>query len=103
MTQREVTSWATYISTENGLRRLVGLVPEFEGKQTRSHAKPYFDTDLYMVHTLMLASSVQLHLDNCVNMKLSVAAKKLVELVSYLDGDDYQYLDPVLAVRINSA
>ena len=49
---------------------------------------------------MILVSTIHLHLDNIMNLKVSWAAKKIVELVNHLSDEDYQYLDPALAVSI---
>lgn len=85
-------------SSELALERLSSLVHPFTWRDSFRAENTTFDTDLYVVHTLILASTIHLHLDNMMNLKISWAAKKLVELINYLGDDDYSYLDPVLSV-----
>jgi len=59
---------------------------------------PSIDTDLYVVHTLIVASTIHLHLDHVMDLKMSWAAKRVIELIHNLAIDDFQFLDPVLAV-----
>lgn len=61
--------------------------------------EPYFDTDIYAIHTFILTSTIHLHFDN-MSMKISKAANELLGLINFLNPGDYRYLDPVLAVRI---
>ncbi|KAJ3511259.1 hypothetical protein NLJ89_g4198 [Agrocybe chaxingu] len=101
-TLRDNPTWAYHRSAEVALTRLLRLVPPFTGKDAHHPSAPYFDTDLYMVHALIFASTIHLHLDNAMNLKVSLAAKKLVELVNILVEEDYHYLDPPLAICLVS-
>lgn len=87
--------WAYYRSTELALERLSAIVHPFTWRDSQNVS---VDTDLFAVHTMILASTIHLHLDNIMNLKVSWAAKKIVELVNHLSEEDYQYLDPALAV-----
>ncbi|KAF8898250.1 hypothetical protein CPB84DRAFT_1780711 [Gymnopilus junonius] len=87
--------WAYYRSTELALERLSSIVHPFTWRDSQNGA---VDTDLFAVHNMILASTVHLHLDNIMNLKVSWAAKKIVELVNHLSEDDYQYLDPALTI-----
>ncbi|CAA7260911.1 unnamed protein product [Cyclocybe aegerita] len=101
-TLRDNATWAYHRSAEVALTRLLRLVPPFLRKDAHYPSAPYFDTDLFTVHALIFASTIHLHLDNAMNLKASLAAKKLVELVNILVEDDYHYLDPSLAICLVS-
>ncbi|PPQ70413.1 hypothetical protein CVT26_013830 [Gymnopilus dilepis] len=87
--------WAYYRATELALERLSAIVHPFTWRDSQNAA---VDTDLFAVHTMILVSTIHLHLDNIMNLKVSWAAKKIVELVNHLSDEDYQYLDPALAL-----
>lgn len=63
---------------------------------------PSIDTDLYVVHTLIVASTIHLHFDHVMDLKMSWAANRVVELIQNLTIGDFQFLDPVLAVSASS-
>ena len=71
----------------------------FPGRGSSVSKEPYFDTDLYTIHTLILTSTIHLHFDN-MSLKISNAANDLLGLINFLNPGDYCYLDPILAVRI---
>lgn len=60
--------------------------------------RPPLDTDLYAVQTLILASTIHIHLDSTMDLKISRCGRSVVELINQLTDDDYQLLDPVLSV-----
>lgn len=62
--------------------------------------RPYIDTDLYAVQSLIVASTIHLHLDNTIDLKISRSARDMVELINQLTDEDYTLLDPVLSVSI---
>lgn len=70
----------------------------FAGREMSCPKEPYFDTDIYAIHTFILTSTIHLHFDN-MSMKISKAANELLGLINFLNPGDYRYLDPVLAVR----
>jgi len=80
------------------LQRLSALVHPFTWPDSSVTQVPSIDTDLYVVHTLIVASSIHLHLDHVMDLKMSWAANRMVELIQNLTMDDFQFLDPVLAV-----
>ncbi|PPQ73605.1 hypothetical protein CVT24_008063 [Panaeolus cyanescens] len=92
------STWVYHHSAEVALERISSMVQPFVGRQHDHPDQPHFDTDLYLVHNLILSSTIHLHLDNVMNPQVSWAAKRLVELVNQLTDQDYQYLDPTLAV-----
>jgi len=94
---RDGGAWAFHISAEASLKRLVSWVDPFAGRASSCSEEPYFDTDLYAIHTLILTSTIHLHFDN-MSLKFSKAANELLELINFLHSEDYRYLDPVLAV-----
>lgn len=57
------------------------------------------DPDLYLIHTLVVAATIHLHKDSTMDLKMSQAAKEVVELINYLTEDDYELMDPILSVR----
>ncbi|KAF8162785.1 hypothetical protein B0H34DRAFT_692945 [Crassisporium funariophilum] len=99
---KDRAAWAYQRSAEVALERLSSIIHPFAGPESTCTEEPFFDTDMYTVHTLTLASTIHLHLDNFMNLKISWAANKLVELVNQLGEDDYQFLDPVLAIAWSS-
>jgi len=80
------------------LQRLSALVHPFTWPDSSSEEMPSIDMDLYVIHTLIVASTIHLHLGDTMDLKLSWAAKRVVELIHHLTIDDFQSLDPVLAV-----
>ncbi|KAF9559557.1 hypothetical protein CPC08DRAFT_807219 [Agrocybe pediades] len=101
MMSKDATTWLYHRATAMALERLTTIVHPFafgDPLQRSSAVTPRFDTDLYAVHSLILASTIHLHLDNVMDLKVSWAAKKIVELINYLGSGDYQYLDPILSV-----
>lgn len=90
--------WGYHHSAEVALKRISSMVQPFTGRHRDYPEKPHFDTDLYLVHNLILASTIHLHLENMMNPQISWAAKRLAELVTQLTEEDYEYLDPTLAV-----
>ncbi len=60
--------------------------------------RPALDTDLYAVQTLILASTIHLHMDCTMDLKISRCAGSVVELINQLTDDDCKLLDPVLSV-----
>ena len=74
----------------------------FPGRGSSVPKEPYFDSDLYTIHTLILTSTIHLHFDN-MSLKISNAANDLLGLINFLNPGDYCYLDPILAVRIYSS
>ncbi|KAF9533660.1 hypothetical protein CPB83DRAFT_845658 [Crepidotus variabilis] len=98
MPSQDPASWSYHNSLELALQRLVKTIPEFNGKNGLGRESPGFDAELYAVHVIILTSTIQLHVDNVMNLKISLAAKNLVELINQLGDDDYVYLDPALTV-----
>ncbi|KDR81981.1 hypothetical protein GALMADRAFT_60015 [Galerina marginata CBS 339.88] len=96
-TSKDSAIWSYHRSAELALERLSAVVHPFTWRGSQS-SENGFDTDLFAVHSLILASTIHLHLDKVMNLKISWAAKKLVELVNHLSDDDYPFLDPVLSV-----
>ena len=71
----------------------------FPGRASSVSKEPYFDTDMYTIHTLILTSSIHLHFDSMSRQNFN-AVNELVELINFLNPGDYSFLDPVLAVCI---
>ncbi|KAF8811995.1 hypothetical protein BYT27DRAFT_7335959 [Phlegmacium glaucopus] len=92
---RDGGAWAFHVSAEATLKRLSSWVDPFTGREPSYPEEPYFDTDLYAIHTLILTSTIHLHFDN-MSLKISKAANELLELINFLNPGDYRYLDPVL-------
>ena len=65
----------------------------------RSDNEPYFDTDLYAIHTLMLTSTIHLYSNN-ITPHFYYAVQTLIQFINFLLPEDYHYLDPILAVYI---
>ena len=80
------------------MQHLSTLVHPFIWPDSSMAQVPSIDTDLYVVHTLIVASTIHLHLDHVMDLKMSWAAKRVIELIHNLAIDDFQFLDPVLAV-----
>jgi hypothetical protein len=80
------------------LQHLSALVHPFMWPDSSMAQVPSIDTDLYVVHTLIVASTIHLHLDHVMDLKMTWAANRVVELIHNLTIDDFQFLDPVLAV-----
>jgi len=93
---RDGGAWAFHISAEASLKRLTSWVDPFPGRASTYSKEPYFDTDLYTIHTLILTSTIHLHFDN-MSLKISTAANELLELINFLNPGEYCYLDPILA------
>jgi hypothetical protein len=74
-------------------------VDPFSGRGSSVLKEPYFDTDLYTIHTLILTSTIHLHFDS-MSIKNLNAANELIELINFLNPGDYLFLDPILAVCI---
>jgi hypothetical protein len=94
---RDGEAWTFHVSVEAALKNLSSWVDLFPGRGFSK--EPYFDTDLYTIHTLILTSTIHLHFDN-MSLKISNAANELLGLINFLNPGDYCYLDPILAVRI---
>ncbi|KIM49576.1 hypothetical protein M413DRAFT_21769 [Hebeloma cylindrosporum] len=95
---RDPSLWAYYHSTEMALQRLSAVVHPLTWPEPCVVQVPSFDMDLYVVHTLIVASTIHLHLDHVMDLKMSWAANRVVELIHNLTIDDFQFLDPVLAL-----
>ena len=91
--------WAFHVSAETALKHLSSLVEPFSGRESSITQEPYFDTDMYTIHTLILTSTIHLHFDN-MSPKVSKAVSELLDLINFLNPGDYCYLDPILAVCI---
>jgi len=94
--RRDGGAWAFHVSADVALKRLSSWVEPFPGRGSLVSKEPYFDSDLYTIHTLILTSTIHLHFDN-MNLKISNAANELLELINFLAPGDYCYLDPILA------
>ncbi|KAF8955547.1 hypothetical protein BDZ97DRAFT_1673611 [Flammula alnicola] len=92
-------TWTYRRSAEVALERLSALVHPATMRDSSFTEKPFVDTDLFAVQSLIVASTIHLHLDSTMDLKISQAANNVVELVNQLSDDDYQFLDPVLSVR----
>ena len=95
---RDGEAWAFHASTEVALKNLSAWVDPFPGRGSSVSNEPFFDTDLYTIHTLRLTSTIHLHFDS-MSLKISNAASELLGLINFLNPGDYCYLDPILAVR----
>jgi len=93
-------TWFYHRVTEVALERLTTIVLPVTWRDPRTSSNSRIDMDLYVVHSLIWASTILLQLDNIMNLKVSLAATKLVELINQLSEEDYQFLDPVLSVSI---
>ena len=96
---RDGGAWSFHVSAEVALKNLSCWVDPFPGRGSTVSSEPYFDTDLYTIHTLILTSTIHLHFDS-MSRKNFNAASELIELINFLYPKDYCYLDPILAVCI---
>jgi hypothetical protein len=94
---RDGEAWAFHDSADVALKNLSSWVDPFSGRGSSVSNEPYFDTDLYTIHTLRLTSTIHLHLDS-MSLKISNVASELLGLINFLNPGDYCYLDPILAV-----
>ena len=94
---RDGDAWAFHASAEVALKNLSSWVDPFPGRGSSVSNEPFFDTDLYTIHTLRLTSTIHLHFDS-MSPKISNAASELLGLINFLNPGDYCYLDPILAV-----
>ncbi|PPQ82389.1 hypothetical protein CVT25_008350 [Psilocybe cyanescens] len=94
---KDDATWAYHRSSEVALERLSSVVHPLAWRDSHGTPRATIDTDLYIAHVLIHASTIHLHPDSNMNLKISWAAKKVVELVNHLSENDYCYLDPILS------
>jgi len=100
VTQTETASWSTFISLQRGVQRLVSLIPPFiPNNGERGHRHSSFDSDLFTANTYLCASTIFLHRDSALNVKLSWASSLLLDLVAHVTEATIKYVDPCLMVR----
>ncbi|KAF9480877.1 hypothetical protein BDN70DRAFT_581202 [Pholiota conissans] len=96
---KDEATWTYRRNTEIALSRLSELVQPYAMRESNHNEGSFIDTsDLYAVQSLIIASTIHLHLDNTMDLKISRAARNVVELINQLSDDDYLFLDPVLSV-----
>jgi hypothetical protein len=93
---RDGGAWAFHVSAEVALKQLSSWMDPFPGRGSSVSKEPYFDSDLYTIHSLIHTSTIHLHFDS-MSVKISNAANDLVELINFLEPGDYCYVDPILA------
>jgi hypothetical protein len=99
---KDEATWTYRRYTETALVRLTELVQPRTIRDPTQTEGSFIDTsDLYAVQSLVLASTIHLHVDNTLDLKISRAARNVVELINQLVDDDYLFLDPVLSVRFS--
>ncbi|TFK34879.1 hypothetical protein BDQ12DRAFT_761049 [Crucibulum laeve] len=98
VSHKEGSFWNDYRSSEIALGRLRSIIPSFAGREAWRTTAPYIDVDTLAVHTFISVSSMHLQQDDDDAMKISWAANSIVELIKQVHEDDYQFLDPIIAV-----
>ena len=78
----------------------MNIVPPFlPDSEERGHRHSSFDSDLFTANTYLCASTIFLHRDSALDVKLSWASSLLLDLVDHVTDATIKYVDPCLMVR----
>lgn len=91
--------WAEHRSAELALQRFAQTLPAFVGYESWRTQTPFIDVDLFAVHTMMHVSTLHLYKDT-LGRETFHAGNSILALIRHLNDGDYEYLDPILSVRV---
>jgi hypothetical protein len=93
--------WADHHSAELALQRFALNLPAFVGYEAWRTQAPLIDVDLFAVHTMMHVATLHLYKD-ALGRETFLAGNSILALIRQLNDGDYEYLDPILSVRVAS-
>jgi hypothetical protein len=93
--------WADHHSAELALQRFALNLPVFVGYEAWRTQAPLIDVDLFAVHTMMHVATLHLYKD-ALGREAFLAGNSILVLIRQLNDGDYEFLDPILSVRVSA-
>lgn len=98
-TKKNDAYWADHHSADLALQRFALNLPAFVGYEAWRTQTPLIDVDLFAIHTMMHVATLHLYKD-ALGRETLHAGNSILALIRQLNDGDYEYLDPILTVRV---